>query len=257
MSHTHTHTHTHCSVHARLSRSHQVREFDLIGEFIAASEAVSQRPCATLRGTAHSQARDFLKLFHDKQKEKLAHLLANERWTRANVPAECQQVVDWLALSVADARKDTVASTSSSDGVGGGSGAAAAVTGSSAPHRAVVGGAAAATPTASTVVAKVLRAGDVEFRAVGAALMYLRIIKDYVYCAEAIVPLAQDVMTKLLDNLRLFNQRTKKLVLQVRAHAPVRLPCWLRQRFRPSRLVWRNCVCVCVGGGEHLWRILQ
>lgn len=43
-----------------------------------------------------SQAKKFMEHFHAKQKEKLAHLLANERWTRANVPAECQEVIAWI-----------------------------------------------------------------------------------------------------------------------------------------------------------------
>lgn len=37
------------------------------------------------------------------------------------------------------------------------------------------------------------------------------------FCAESIAPLAHEVMTKLFENLRLFNTRTKKLVLQMGA----------------------------------------
>eukprot|EP00041_Stephanoeca_diplocostata_P032677 m.1054671 g.1054671 ORF g.1054671 m.1054671 type:complete len:1074 (+) comp24191_c0_seq1:218-3439(+) len=194
-----------------------VSEFRVVFTFIAATETVNGKPCATLRGTVLSQAKKFMEYFHSKQKEKLAHLLANERWTRANVPAECQDVIAWItdperlldSVSLTTSSSDTVVehpsnNTPASNDVN----VADTASPSTSPTRPA---------GAAHTVSKTLTIGGQEVRAVGALLMYLRVLKDYVRCAVEMQPLAQEIMARLLENIRSFNQRTKMLVLEMGA----------------------------------------
>ena len=48
------------------------------------------------------QAKRFLDRFHARQREKMEMLLANEHWTQAHVPKECQDLIQELTGQTVD-----------------------------------------------------------------------------------------------------------------------------------------------------------
>ena len=105
-------------------------------------------------------------------------LLANERWGRAEVPAECQILINNLVRG---------------HGVVGGDveGQAANV------HHLVL--------------------NDTPFTVVGSLLMYTKMIAEYCKCAQEMPSMAPDILPKLYDCLRFFNKQVCRLVLRAEA----------------------------------------
>jgi hypothetical protein len=115
------------SVDAKVSSVAFVGYFNEALVFIQATEALTSRPCAQFRGALLTQvlrevdrfffvlllllllllnqfvflsffkARHHIERFHEQQKEKLTHLLANETWQQVEAPTEFQRILDRMA----------------------------------------------------------------------------------------------------------------------------------------------------------------
>lgn len=131
-----------------------------------------------------SKAKRFLDRFHERQKEKLVGLLGNERWVPADVPSECQRLVNNLCRD----------------------------------H-----GLEAHEISASGENAKRLYLGPHAVAVPGAMLMFAKIIAEYCRCAQEMAVLAPDLLNRLVDVLRTFNKQTYRLILKAGARETVGL----------------------------------
>lgn len=120
-----------------------------------------------------TQADRFVSCFHEEHKAKLSLLLDGEVWTRVEVPAELQRMVDEFA-------------TAPPSGGGGGAGAATA------PQ---------------------LRLGSEGYSLAGSSLLLVRMVLEYCGCVRQLPGVCLSLAAKLQELLRLFNSRTSQLVL--------------------------------------------
>ena len=154
-----------------------MREYEVAQEFIRKSEKVTGKTCAVLRNTLLAQARKLVDKFHFKQKEKILSHLANEMWEQRDVPQEFQLVVNSICTM-----QVTAGLPKSTKG--------------------------------SPAVAKTIKVGTEPFLAVNSLLMLTLILKDYFHCALQMPQIANNVLDCLMECVRLFNKRTKELVLR-------------------------------------------
>eukprot|EP00051_Salpingoeca_urceolata_P018626 m.263359 g.263359 ORF g.263359 m.263359 type:complete len:1118 (+) comp19240_c3_seq1:517-3870(+) len=167
-----------------------VQLFRLASDFVAEGETLAGTRCGVLRGTILTQAKKFLARFHERQKEKLTGLLANERWSPLPmVPSECQLIVNRL-LTGPPARCTSDARAAQAE-----------------PE---------ATPATDTTAPR-LMVGDQPLTMVQAVLMYVRMVSEYCQCASDMPAIAPDAITRLCEILRLFNVQTNSLVLRAGA----------------------------------------
>jgi len=155
-----------------------------VHRFVLQTEKLCQRSSPHLRAAILAQGKRFMESFHLRQKEKLGMLLANERWGRAEVPTECQTLINNLV------RGHGVTGLEVTD-------AAANV------HH--------------------LYLNDTPFTVVGSLLMYTKMIAEYCKCAQEMPSMAADILPKLLDCLHFFNRQVCRLVLRAEALKVVQL----------------------------------
>lgn len=155
-----------------------MREYEVAQSFIRKTEKVTGKSCTVLRNTLLGQARKLVDTFHRKQKEKMMSHLANEMWEQRDVPQEFQSVVNSICTM-----KVSAGLPESKKG--------------------------------SPSIRKVLDVGDGgSFLAVNSLLMLTLILKDYLHCALEMPQIANNVLDHLMECVRLFNRRTKELVLR-------------------------------------------
>ncbi|KAH9376025.1 hypothetical protein HPB48_005669 [Haemaphysalis longicornis] len=122
-----------------------------------------------------TQADRFVSCFHEEHKAKLGLLLDGEVWTRVEVPAELQRMVDEFAAP--------------SD------------------HGSVTGKASAAASAPQLLLA------SEGYSLAGSSLLLVRMVLEYCGCVRQLPGVGLSLAAKLQELLRLFNSRTSQLVL--------------------------------------------
>jgi vacuolar protein sorting-associated protein 54 len=151
-----------------------------VTNFSDSCETLADVKCSTLRDAIQHHANQFITRFHDEQRVKLSLILDNERWRQANVPIAFQQLVDYVQstsqLRLCDIKNDDSA-------------------------------------LLETQHKEYLVVGGRRFVVVGTALMLLKMIIEYCQLAEDMPSIAWNVLTQLVELVKLFNSRTCQLIL--------------------------------------------
>eukprot|EP00741_Cyanophora_paradoxa_P008896 tig00001408_g8612.t1 len=178
------------AAHARLSYPDFLALYEATRAFVFASEEISRRKCVTLRGALLAQAKAFLQGMHAGRLATLQVLLENESWAQADVPSEFQELLDGvLRLAARPAASDADAP-------------APAPAPAPARH-----------PDGPGAVQKRAKIGTASFAVVNTVLMLLQMVSDYLQCGASLPVLATDVLTKLAELVKVFNQRSCQLLL--------------------------------------------
>ncbi|XP_052766804.1 vacuolar protein sorting-associated protein 54-like [Mya arenaria] len=160
----------------RLSSAEFVTLSRLIEKFVSDCEEVCGRKSTSLRVTVQSQACRFVSKFHEDRKNKLSLILDNERWKQSDVPMEFQGLVEHISTTGHLSLPDNKNDSERSAGD------------------------------------YLMVHGD-RFAVVGTVLMLLKMVVEYCQCADDIPSVASDLLTRLVDLLKMFNSRTCQLVL--------------------------------------------
>ncbi|GFO34669.1 vacuolar protein sorting-associated protein 54 [Plakobranchus ocellatus] len=170
----------------RLSSAEFVSLSREIEAFVADTELVCGRKSMSLRGVLQAQANKFVARFHEERKTKLSLILDNERWKQADVPAEFQDMVNHI-VSSGNLTLPEKRSDSESK------------------------------PT------ECLKVGEEEFAVVGTVLMLIKMMMEYCQCVVDIPSATPDLLTRLIDLLKMFNSRTCQLLIGAGARQMVGL----------------------------------
>lgn len=160
-------------------------EFVLISraveEFVQSCEKLSGRRSTQLQLSLQCQANSFISRFHNERKTKLGLLLDKERWRQADVPFEFQHLVDSLTHS---------------SGILG------------IPKRIPQNG-----DADSKRARDYLCVNGEKFVVIGTVLMLLKMMFEYCQFVSDVPCVAVDILTRLVELLKLFNSRTCQLIL--------------------------------------------
>ncbi|KAK3799206.1 hypothetical protein RRG08_054333 [Elysia crispata] len=170
----------------RLSSAEFVSLSRKIEVFVADTEHVCGRKSMSLRGVLQTQANKFVARFHEERKTKLSLILDNERWKQADVPAEFQDLVNHIV----DSGNLTLPEKRSDS---------------------------ESRPT------ECLKVGEEEFAVVGTVLMLIKMMMEYCQCVVDIPTATPDLLTRLIDLLKMFNSRTCQLLIGAGARQMVGL----------------------------------
>ncbi|XP_076464051.1 vacuolar protein sorting-associated protein 54-like isoform X2 [Babylonia areolata] len=171
----------------RLSSSEFVNLSREVERFMADTESVCGRASVSLRGSLQSQANRFVTRFHEERKNKLSLILDNERWKQADVPAEFQALADHIA-STGTCHTDHIASTGNL----------------SVPER---------RPDTESRPTETLLVNGERYAVVGTVLMLVKMVMEYCQCVTDIPTAAPDLLSRLVDLLKMFNSRTCQLLI--------------------------------------------
>lgn len=147
-----------------------------IERFVISSVNITGRQCTQLRTAVLVQAKVFLDQFHNIRKNKLSMLLEAERWKQTDVPAEIQALVSCIEANI------PYPPSNMSDG-----------------H--------------SQAPAKYLIVHSQKCAVVGVIPLLVKLLHEYCQCANDLPMLITDVLGKLIELLKLFNEQTCGLVL--------------------------------------------
>jgi len=148
----------------------------IVETFACDCEEVCGRQSQNLRGTLLTQAKKFVRRFHEEKQHKLGKILDVERWVPADVPRELQLLVDSISHDFEKIPSKTNEYNSGS--------------------------------SCSTLVVQ-----GQKFTVVGTLLLLMQMIVDYCQCLDDVPMLATDILTRLCEILKLFNSRSCQLVL--------------------------------------------
>jgi len=161
----------------RLSSAEFVTLCRDIETFVSETEELCGRRSMSLRGVLQTQANKFVARFHEERKNKLSLILDNERWKQADVPAEFQDLLSHIvttgSMTLPEKRTDSGDSK----------------------------------PTECLIVE-----GE-QFSVVGTVLMLVKMLVEYCQCVVDIPSAAPDLLTRLIDLLKMFNSRTCQLLI--------------------------------------------
>ncbi|CAH1156225.1 unnamed protein product [Phaedon cochleariae] len=150
----------------------------IVETFTDRCEKACGRPSAALKAAFKIQAGGYVHKFHGQRRNKLQMLLDAESWKAAEVPAEIQVLVNKFASG------ESIKSLPSSP-----------------------------TDDVDPPSQPYLIAGQQRYRTVGTALILVRLVGEYLACADDLRPLAAAVARHLAELLRTFNSRSCQLVL--------------------------------------------
>lgn len=148
-----------------------------IETFVTETEEICGRKSMSLRGVLQTQANKFVARFHEERKTKLSLILDNERWKQADVPAEFQDLLSHIVTSGSMTLPEKRADNGDSK------------------------------PTECLCVE-----GE-QFSVVGTVLMLVKMLVEYCQCVVDIPSAAPDLLTRLIDLLKMFNSRTCQLLI--------------------------------------------
>ncbi|XP_045182088.2 vacuolar protein sorting-associated protein 54-like [Mercenaria mercenaria] len=160
----------------RLSSSEFVALSKEVEKFVCLCEEVTGRRSMSLRGSLQSQANRFINRFHEERRTKLSLILDNERWKQADVPTEFQDLVYHISNTGQLCVPETKTEIERSPG-------------------------------------EYLTVGGENYAVVGTVLLLLKMVIEYCQCADDIPAVSADLLTRLVDLLKIFNSRTCQLVL--------------------------------------------
>ncbi|KAL4238528.1 Vacuolar protein sorting-associated protein 54 [Mactra antiquata] len=147
-----------------------------VEKFVCDCETICGRRSTSLHGSLQSQANRFINRFHEERKTKLSLILDNERWKQADVPTEFQELVHHITSTGHLNIPD---------------------------HK----------PEIERTPGEFLVVNDEKFAVVGTVLMLLKMVIEYCQCSDNIPAVTADLLTRLVDLLKIFNSRTCQLVL--------------------------------------------
>ncbi|KAH9492137.1 Vacuolar protein sorting-associated protein 54 [Bulinus truncatus] len=148
-----------------------------IENFVSDTEKVCGKKSMSLRGVLQNQANKFVARFHEERKNKLSLILDSERWKQADVPAEFQDLVNHVVST------GTFTLPEKKSGTG------------------------------SRTTTQCLFVGDEQFAVVGTVLMLVKMMVEYCQCVIDIPTATPDLLTRLVDLLKMFNSRTCQLLI--------------------------------------------
>ncbi|CAH1791272.1 unnamed protein product [Owenia fusiformis] len=160
----------------KLSSSEFVTLSREIEEFVKDCELLCGRKSMSLRGSLQSQANRFVTRFHEERKTKLSLILDNERWKQADVPEEFQDLVNFISEHKKLALPEKKADAEKSP-------------------------------------SECLLVNSQKYTVVGTVLMLLKMVIEYCQCIDDIPTIAPDMLTRVIELLKIFNSRTCQLVL--------------------------------------------
>ncbi|CAL1541636.1 unnamed protein product [Lymnaea stagnalis] len=160
----------------RLSSAEFVNLSRCIETFVSETEKVCGRKSMSLRGVLQTQANKFVARFHEERKNKLSLILDNERWKQADVPAEFQDLVSHVV------KTGTLTLPEKKSGSG-------------------------------SKTTECLYVGEEQFAVVGTVLMLVKMMVEYCQCVVDIPTATPDLLTRLIDLLKMFNSRTCQLLI--------------------------------------------
>ncbi|XP_059162302.1 vacuolar protein sorting-associated protein 54-like [Physella acuta] len=160
----------------RLSSAEFVSLSRSIESFVTDTEQVCGRKSMSLRGVLQTQANKFVARFHEERKNKLSLILDNERWKQADVPAEFQNLVNHVVENGALTLPEKKSSTGSK-------------------------------------TTECLLVGGEQYAVVGTVLMLVKMMVEYCQCVVDIPTATPDLLTRLIDLLKMFNSRTCQLLI--------------------------------------------
>ncbi|XP_005105432.1 vacuolar protein sorting-associated protein 54 [Aplysia californica] len=161
----------------RLSSAEFVALSRDIEAFVSDTEQVCGRKSMSLRGILQTQANKFVARFHEERKTKLSLILDNERWKQADVPTEFQELVNHIVISGTLTLPEKRSESGESK------------------------------PTECLCV------GEEQFSVVGTVLMLIKMMVEYCQCVVDIPSATPDLLTRLIDLLKMFNSRTCQLLI--------------------------------------------
>lgn len=160
----------------RLSSSEFVNLSREVECFVSETEHICGRPSVSLRGSLQSQANRFVSRFHEERKTKLSLILDNERWKQADVPAEFQALVNHISEKGVLSTLDKRPDTESRH-------------------------------------TETIHVDGEKYAVVGTVLMLIKMVMEYCQCVTDIPNSAPDLLTRLVDLLKVFNSRTCQLLI--------------------------------------------
>ena len=151
----------------------------MVERFVGQCETATTKPCNSLRAILVSQSRDLVNQFHQERLTNIRLLLENERWVVADVPSDFQKMVSQI---VADK-----------------------------PPREVL----ARQPSGDRDVAprRTLLFYGKEYIVTGTVLLVMKIVVEYCNCLSDVPGMSTDILTKVVENLKAFNETTCQLIL--------------------------------------------
>jgi hypothetical protein len=181
---------------SRLSTGDFVLFFGTTHQFIQAAETATGGSTAmSLRATMLSQARCHLERVHDQQRERIIRVLDNETWTGAQVPRACQVVLDRLVdATLAKAGHGNQDSPHVHD---------------EAASHAIVLDQRFTLVGASLVCVLVIERVFKSYSPIHQVYRFISVLDEYLMLANGLPPLVPDLVPKMLDLLRNFNQRVR------------------------------------------------
>lgn len=167
------------NIFTRVEKENDKDSFYFEGYFMLCCDNYS-RGGGVLRGVLQSQASRFVTRFHEERRNKLSLILDNETWKQSEVPAELAKSLQNLSVA---ASKNEIAIDKTFDRSG------------------------------STKPTALLTIDGNQYAVVGTVLMLLKMVTEYMRCADDLPASTQDIMTRVCELLTLFNSRTCQLVL--------------------------------------------
>jgi vacuolar protein sorting-associated protein 54 len=182
--------------------------------FVLQLEQISESTAYIMRQCLLSQTKSFLDYLHETCKGKLVVTLDNERWVQCDVSAERQAELDRLSSG-----KAFLPQSASQQKTGGANtGALSGASNSSATASTTAGSAGVsnkATPRDKESRAAVV--DGVQYKVVWSVMLLTETALTYLEVAFNFSPVTADVINKIVELLRLFNSRTRQLVLGAQA----------------------------------------
>jgi vacuolar protein sorting-associated protein 54 len=174
--------------------------------FVLCLENCAASTATVIRQCLQTQTKAFLEYLHESYKNRMVSTLDSERWVQCDVTAERQREIDRLSSGKAFLVANNNSSSSTpSGGLGVGS-----APGSSAEDN-------------SGIVKKKEKdsrpavVDGVDYRIVWSVLLLVEIVLGYLDIAFHFPPVTPDVISKIVEQVRLFNIRTNQLVLGAQA----------------------------------------
>lgn len=194
--------------------------------FVLCLESCATSTATIIRQCLQAQTRAFLEYLHESYKNRMVSTLDNERWVQCDVVAERQREIDRLAsgkafLISSNGGSGGGGTTSSSSGSGSsssGSGAANANgAGAMSSTLDAENGSGSGSGKKKEKDSRPAMVEGAEYRVVWSVLLLVEIILSYLDIAFHFPPVTPEVIAKIVDQVRLFNLRTKQLVLGAQA----------------------------------------
>jgi vacuolar protein sorting-associated protein 54 len=197
-------------INAKFTTEKMIFLWEISLQFVADLESCSGNNAFSIRQCLLMQTKLFLENLHESSKNILVNTLDNERWVQCDVNSDRQLEIDRLASGKAfllPKASSTAANNANRDG---GFSEAKAL-----PSSDPVG-----TSTGKKPRDKDLHSALVEgheYKVVWSVLLLIEVILSYLEIAFHFSPITGEIINKIVELIRLFNNRTKQLVLGAQA----------------------------------------